>query len=150
MTHALIRYDLLIILALAALTGCVPAPEPEPEADDPDPFELDEDFDAGGSDESDTNGSVGEDAGGPDGQDTGGVDEEDAGGPDEQDAGGPDEQDAGGPDMGGELPLDAPLGGARPARVTLPSGYDNSREVPLVIALHGFGGYSMVQVDFKK
>lgn len=35
---------------------------------------------------------------------------------------------------------DAPLGGMRPAEVTLPTGFDNSREVPLIIALHGYGG----------
>ena len=36
-----------------------------------------------------------------------------------------------------------PLGGARPAQVILPAGFDNSREVPLVLALHGYSGNSM-------
>jgi polyhydroxybutyrate depolymerase len=132
MNHPLIRHDLIALLTLAALTGCVPESGPEGSGD-PDPFELDEDFDlGGGGGEADAGG---EDAGGPDDEDAGGVVEEDAGGPDELDAGEPDAEDA-----GGEPGLDAPLGGTRPARVTLPAGYDNSREVPLVIALHGFGG----------
>ena len=142
MTHSLLRYDLLAIFALAALTGCVPATESGGDGSEPDPFDLDERFDTGGggdeADAGDAGGVDEEDAGGPDELDAGGPDEEDADDPDALDAGGPDEMDAG--DTNDETGLDAPLGGMRPARVTIPTGYDNSREVPLVIALHGFGG----------
>ena len=56
------------------------------------------------------------------------------------------EEDLGPPDLGplddlGYPPAsDVPLGGDRPVEVILPEGFDNSREVPLVIALHGYGG----------
>jgi polyhydroxybutyrate depolymerase len=56
------------------------------------------------------------------------------------------EEDMGPPDLGplddlGYPPAsDIPLGGDRPVEVILPEGFDNSREVPLVIALHGYGG----------
>lgn len=54
-----------------------------------------------------------------------------------------------GPDMeAAPEPVDAsPLGGDRPATVKLPAGYDNTREVPLVIQLHGYSASGAVQ-DF--
>lgn len=43
-------------------------------------------------------------------------------------------------------PVDAsPLGGDRPATVKLPTGYDNTTEVPLVIQLHGYTASGVLQ-----
>lgn len=51
-------------------------------------------------------------------------------------------------DMRAGEPVDtSPLGGARPARVFVPQGYDNSRELPLVLLLHGYSANGSAQ-DF--
>ena len=36
--------------------------------------------------------------------------------------------------------LTLPIGGDRPAEVTLPMNYDGMRPLPLVLGLHGYGG----------
>ena len=46
------------------------------------------------------------------------------------------------PDMYPPVTSDPLMGGGRAADVILPTGFDNSHDVPLIIALHGYGGNS--------
>lgn len=48
-------------------------------------------------------------------------------------------------DASSDVDHDSPLGGSRPAKVTLPSTYDHARAHPLVILLHGYSATGSIQ-----